>query len=570
MARLIPAISVDEISLKPERDTARYLVEGLPDNVVIYHSYPWLRSERNDKSGKVTLKEGEADFVVVIPDLGFLIVEVKGGTIDFDPDDHAWYRLLYTGNRKQIKDPFKQANGNMHELKRRIVDRAFPGQKTPPCAFGYAVVFPDCDYQGSVPPGADDSIILSAKDLPHIGRRIPEILKKWTPYIPDQLTKEQLRGIRDALTSTFNLIPVLSRQIDEEGEQLVKLTEEQARLLDFLEEHERCLIEGVAGSGKTLLAIEQARRFASKGLKTLFVCYNKILSQWVWESLDESLGELVDVYHFHSLCSRLCYEAKVPFSPPQKDAGEFYSSEAPSLLLEAIGIIGTKYDAVIVDEGQDFDSEWWLPLEMLCHKEEEAPFYLFYDPVQKLFVDSIGLPDLGKPYSLKTNCRNTRNIAKVCASVREIDIKVHDAAPVGVDVDSGVWKKSDGQRRRCEQILKELSKGDVQSRQIVIQSPFRQKNPHSSFNNISKIGGFNLVTDVKEWRDGQGVLFTTVRSFKGLEADVVIMVDVPEPRDRSIFTVNDLYVGASRAKHVLHVLGQSDDAIEKVGCVAQK
>lgn len=564
MARLIPAIDVQEIVLKPERDTARHLVDFLPDGVLIYHSYPWLRSERNDKTGKVTMKEGEADFVVVIPELGFLVIEVKGGKVEFDHDECKWYRLLYSGDRKEIKDPIKQAIGNTHELKRRVVDRAFPGLKSLPCAFGYAVLFPDCDYQGTAPPGADSAIILSAKDLPHLGHRIPEILRKWTPKKPEPMSKEQLKGVRDALTSTFSLIPVLSRQIDEEEEQLVRLTEEQSRLLDFLQAHERCLIEGVAGSGKTLLALEQARRFAKQGRKTLFVCYNKTLAQWIRDGLSGAMEDLVDVYHFHGLCRRLCNEAGVRFEPSKRAAGEFYRSEAPSLLLETIGIIGTKYDAVIVDEGQDFDSEWWLPLELLCHEEENAPFYLFYDPAQKLFVNKIGLPDLGKPYSLKTNCRNTRKIASVCALIREIEIKIHDAAPSGIKVEAYVCETAVEQKRKCESILKEMDKGGLKSSQIVIQSPLRLDNPDSSFSATAQIGRFPLVTDVRKWQEGKGVLFTTVRSFKGLEADVVIMVDIPEQVEFTIFSTNDLYVGASRAKHILHVLGRSKDSIGKM------
>ncbi|MFH2122759.1 MAG: NERD domain-containing protein [Pseudomonadota bacterium] len=564
MARLIPAINVEDISIKPERDTARSLVESLPDNVLIYHSYPWLRSERNDNTGKVTIKEGEVDFVVVIPDLGFLVIEVKGGVIDFDLEECLWYRRLPSGDRREIKDPFKQANGNTHELKHRIVERAFPGLKYPPCAFGYAVVFPDCEYQGTAPPGADSAIILSAKDLPHLGRRIPEVLRKWSPKVPVPMSKEQLRGVRDALTSTFSLIPVLSRQIDEEEEHLVRLTEEQSRLLDYLQGHERCLIQGVAGSGKTLLALEQARRFAERGLKTLFVCYNKTLAQWILDSLSPSIRDLVDVFHFHSLCSRLCQEAGVSFSPPRTATERFYSSEAPNLLLEAIAVLGTKYDAMVVDEGQDFDSEWWLPLELLCHEEEKAPLFIFYDPAQKLFVDRISLPDLGKPYPLRTNCRNTRSIAGACASIREIDIVVHDAAPTGIKVDAYVCENAEEQRRKCESLLAGLRKGGLEPGQIVLQSPYRQENPDSSFSSITKIGGFPIVTDSRKWREGQGVLFTTIRSFKGLEADAVIMVDIPEPVDNAFFSTNDLYVGASRAKHILCVLGNSSEAILKI------
>ena len=56
------------------------------------------------------------------------------------------------------------------------------------------------------------------------------------------------------------------------------------------------------------------------------------------------------------------------------------------------------------------------------------------------------------------------------------------------------------------------------------------------------------------WRANAGVLLATIRSFKGLEADVVIVADVPSPKTAKHFTVSDLYVGSSRAKHILAIL----------------
>jgi len=557
MARLIPLVEVNEISVKPERDTARALIAQLPEDVTVFHSYPWLRAERNDHDGKITLKEGETDFVIIIIDLGFLVLEVKGGEIVFDQENLQWYRILPNGNRRQIKDPFKQASTNMHVLKQKVVSTAFPGQGYPPCAFGYAVVFPDCDYTGHPPPGGDDAIILSSKDMPYLGRRIPDILRKWGRGKNEHgLTKEQVRKMLEAMRSTFNLIPVLSRQIEEEYDALVRLTEEQARLLDFLELHDRCMIKGVAGSGKTLLAMEQARRFAKKGKKTLFVCYNRTLAEWLRACLSDEDCAQIDVFHFHGLCFEICKRAGVKCQPTDKHHEKFFRNEAPTLLMDAVDRNGPLYDAIVVDEGQDFDSQWWLPLELLCHEADKSPLFLFYDPAQNLFVDQLGLPDLGTPYTLMINCRNTRNIVKTCAAIRNIEITVHQAAPEGKKVIVRECPTPENQRRVCDEIFKDLKKGGLSPNQIVIQSPYRSDNKSSSFLGMQKIGGYPVVTSIDEWRAGEGVLFTTIRSFKGLEADAVILVDILDPKEQNFFTVNDLYVGASRAKHFLAILSQ--------------
>lgn len=112
MGRLVPRQAIEEIGLKPERDVARALVEKLPKEVVVYHGYPWLRAERNDRARADTLREVEADFVVVDPHRGILILEVKGGMIEYDSRDHTWSRLLNGGRRRQIQDPFEQARKN--------------------------------------------------------------------------------------------------------------------------------------------------------------------------------------------------------------------------------------------------------------------------------------------------------------------------------------------------------------------------------------------------------------------------------------------------------------------------
>ena len=121
MARLIPRVSVDEIALKPERDVARALVDQLPDDCLIYHSYPWLKPDRNDRTGKVTLREGETDFVIILPSHGVLIIEVKGGDVYYDESKGRWFRQV-RDERREIKDPFDQARRNRHYLKDRILD----------------------------------------------------------------------------------------------------------------------------------------------------------------------------------------------------------------------------------------------------------------------------------------------------------------------------------------------------------------------------------------------------------------------------------------------------------------
>jgi hypothetical protein len=550
MAKLIPRIDVDEIENKPERDTARALIEQLPDDAVVFHSYPWLRTE-NQGTRLSQIKGGEADFVVFIWDLGFLVLEVKGGEIFFDTDNSAWFRIL-PNYRKEIKDPFKQAQTNLHIVKEKIQNAVFPSLPDLPLGYGYAVVFPDCNYTGDVPPGATPLIVLSSNDLSSFDRRIPEIINSWK-ISGRPLTELEAKKMIGALISSFNLVPVLSRQIEEEYDKLVRLTEEQAHLLDILERHDRCLIEGVAGSGKTMLAMERARRFAEAGKRTLLVCYNITLAAWLSQSLSSEEKKLIDVFHFHGLCEDICRKAGLNFSP-SADLGSFYRDVAPEKLLEGIDIIGSQYDALVVDEGQDFHESWWLPLELLCHKADQAPLFIFYDPAQNLFVEELVLPEIGEPFLLKNNCRNTRNIAKTCAGIRDVEIDTHWAAPEGKHVHVKCCPDPLSQRKKAAGVLKQFRKGGLQANQIAILSPYTHRNKKYSFFGVEKLDKYKLTDSADEWQEGKGVLYATIKSFKGLEADAVILVDIPDPDKNKYFTVNDLYVGASRAKHFLTIL----------------
>ena len=285
MARLIPKVDIDEIAVKSERDTARCLVAQLPNDCIIYHSYPWLKTDRNDR-GNTTIKEGETDFVIILPSHGMLILEVKGGEITYDEDSRDWSRVLGNGRLKSIQDPFEQASRNTHYLENAIKRRGYQGANSLPFTYGYAVVFPDCEYKGPTPVGAEPAIIFSASDLPYLDRRITSALSQWTRRDkPTPLTPIEVNNIKKSISPAFDLLPVLFRKIEEQEEKLFRLTNEQQNLLNFLGQKQRACIEGVAGSGKTMLAQAQAEKFADAGKTVLFVCYNKTLAAWINDSI---------------------------------------------------------------------------------------------------------------------------------------------------------------------------------------------------------------------------------------------------------------------------------------------
>jgi hypothetical protein len=554
LARLIPKVDIDEIAVKSERDTARCLVDQLPNDCIIYHSYPWLKTDRNDR-GNTTIKEGETDFVIILPSHGMLILEVKGGEITYDEDSRDWSRVLGNGRLKSIQDPFEQANRNTHYLENAIKRRGYQGANSLPFTYGYAVVFPDCEYKGPTPVGAEPAIIFSASDLPYLDRRITSALNQWSRRDnPRSLSSDDVKNITKAISPGFNLLPVLFRKLEEQEEKLFRLTNEQQNLLNFLGQKQRACIEGVAGSGKTMLAQAQAEKFADAGKTVLFICYNKNLAKWISDSIADEYKSLITVKHFHGLCADWIRKAGMSFTPPSQGANEFWQDEAADLLMDAIDIVPEKYDAVIVDEGQDFYPNWWMPLEMINCAGDEGAMYIFYDPRQNLYVDQKGsLPAMGEAYNLPTNCRNTRSIAGKCSEILNVDIPTREEAPLGEKPTMLTLGLNYDFKKRVERYINEWVKdGNLKPSQIAILSP--NKKERSSISDLNAAQGIKITEDIDAWREYKGVLFSTVKSFKGLEADAVLLIDIPEEEDTSFFKQSDYYVACSRAKHLLVVI----------------
>ncbi len=558
MARLIPKVEIEDIDVKSERDTARYLVDQLPNDCIVYHSYPWLKTDRNDR-GNTTIKEGETDFVIILPTHGMLILEVKGGEINYDEGSREWSRVLGNGRLKPIQDPFEQARRNTHYLEDAIKLRGYQGVNQLPFTYGYAVVFPDCEYKGPTPVGSEPAIIFSASDLPYLDRRIAASLNQWSRRDkPSPLSSHDVNNITKAISPGFNLLPVLFRKLEEQEEKLFRLTKEQQNLLNFLGEKQRACIEGVAGSGKTMLAQAQAEKFADANKRVLFVCYNKVLAKWISDSIADEYKSLITVKHFHGLCAEWVRKAGLNFSPPSQGANDFWQDEAADLFMDAIDSVPERFDAVIVDEGQDFYPNWWMPLEMINSAGDEGAMYVFYDPRQNLYVDQKGsMPALGEPYNLPTNCRNTRSIAGKCSEILNVEIPTREEAPQGEQPTVLTLELDYDIKKRVERYINEWVKdGKLKPSQVAILSP--SKKERSSIRDLNAARGIKITEDIGAWREDKGVLFSTVKSFKGLEADAVIIIDVPEQADSTFFKQSDYYVACSRAKHLLVVMHKEE------------
>ncbi|MBI3959018.1 MAG: ATP-binding domain-containing protein [Chloroflexi bacterium] len=514
---------------------------SLPDPFTVFYSVAWLsRSATN-------AYDGEADFVVAHPDWGLLVLEVKGGSIGYDAARSAWTSTDRNGAVHTIKDPAGQARTGKHTLHRGL--QALPGWNNRWLTLGHAVVFPDVDTgTQSLRLDLPAQIVIDRSGLEQIGERIERafVYFQGEDGQPGALGEDRLRLVTGLLARSFQMRTPLSAELAYEDERIIELTEQQMNILNFLANHRRAAIQGCAGSGKTMLAVEKARRLAEQGFDVLLTCFNVALAQ----HLAIAMPRNVTVLHFHGLCEALINEAEVRAIRPQ-NANLYYNEFLPNRLLDAIEELGPQYDAIVVDEGQDFMDEWWLGLSALLHDDKEGIFYIFFDDNQNLYRNRDRLPGLidQAPFALSENCRNTTGIHKLVARFHPQGASIRCRAPQGREPEWIAYDSDGAMLKALQQRLHQLiNEEGIASSDLVVLTP--KAEDRSKLSEGLNLGNFRLTR--KEPSRPTDIAVRTVHAFKGLDRRVVILAEVDPWASRELATV--LYVGCSRARTHLLIL----------------
>lgn len=355
------------------------------------------------------------------------------------------------------------------------------------------------------------------------------------------------------LAPTFNLFSKLEDKIEMFNKNSEKiLTEEQERILDETEEDKRKIYLGSAGTGKTFIAMEKARRLAREGKSVFLTCYNKNLVR-IFKDLSGFDNITAKNFHeyIHHIVSQAGYDLTEPGSYEEKD--KYFKETLPNLAFDYFSDMSEelKFDAIVVDEGQDFKEEWFLCLENMLKKDGQ--FYIFADLNQDIFgngLSSLKNIEMSR-HRLTLNIRNTEKIAEWFAPYVG-NLKTRIKLPGGIPVSIFPWDKQEEEKRLIEKEIGRLVSQGLPPNRITILSPnIKEK---SSLSGLKKIKEWPLI-DIKEG-SGYGIKFSTIRSFKGLEADVVFLIGLTG--NSKVCTPRDIYVGASRARFLLCVFGERD------------
>lgn len=529
MAKMIPsAISIfEKNSLE---DIIFESFENLSEDYYVFHSMQILHKEYNGTY------DTEIDFIIFHPQKGVLIIEAKAGQIRYE--DGEW--LYSNGQQMKYGGPFNQAKINKYRLLSYVRDKGNKFNLTSKCFFGHAVCFPSINKNNlkrfPLPPESPLDIIICWDDLHSIEEKIEKIFY-WYKNENIQTNLNELETkylINNILCPTLNLVPTVSIEYDIVQIKFNRLLEEQKNVLNFLEEQKSAVISGCAGTGKTMIALEKARRHSEKNDKVLFLCFNRALRDYL-----ESNYRDINIDYF--TIDKFAYHTSLSST----DNIRLLKQYLEDVYLNEREFI---YKHIIIDEGQDFGKDFLeeqdiIRLLKLVIDKKEGTFYLFYDKMQMIQSENVPeyITEADCKLTLYKNCRNTYNIATTSMILLNNEPKLSPKAIIGSIPNLYFTTKPFNESL---DLLDKIIGRHVENgiNDIVILTP--KANDKSALSTYKDSEYYSYKNKKFKW--------TTIRKFKGLEADVVILIEIDKKTivdDKLLF-----YVGSSRAKMELEVI----------------
>lgn len=487
------------------------------------------------------LKDHEIDFVVAIEGAGIVCVEVKGGEVTHN--GQAWLQRLHSGQIKTI-DPVRQVRQGRYAL-RDFIEKD-PRWTQGRVRWNHVVVLPNSQFAPDFAlADCPRWMVIDRDDFPNVVALIRDIAHHQEEELP-LLTAKGIAELRTALGGRgLPQRDVVARALENEDAADI-LTDRQAVILDAIQLLTRVEIRGGAGSGKTFMAIEQARRLANRGQRVALLCYShglasylkRITSTWSRRQQPGYVGE------FHALGIAWGAAEGPAESERNAAAAQFFEHDLPAQMLELANVLpdGHRFDSVVIDEAQDFADSWWEPLLAAMRDPETGGIYVFSDEGQRVF-DRKGTPPIPLvPLILEQNIRNTRQIARAFEPLVDHPMRLLGAD--GPDVRFVPCTRDNAFDVGDDQIEALLNEGWRPEDVALLTTGSRHPEQ------IARQTEGNAAYWDSFW-DAEQVFYGHVLGFKGLERRAVVLI----VNDKSVFerSPERLYVGLSRARDQLVV-----------------
>jgi hypothetical protein len=536
----------------------------------------------------------EVDCILYHRDYGMLIVECKGARIWTKYNEETRETEWYSGKNRLNRSPGEQVSAliaPLHEYMKEILEPAREGRMRK-VRVQWAVCFSDMDSMEGIPsseiPRKRALLRPDVINAKRFEKRLVEILETPVqangnmPFMNEYLDEDSLFRLRNFLDGQGEK-PDAGEIIKSTYENCFEeATEMQQMMMESISRNPRMRIEGVAGSGKSHMVVWDALRLSRIGKNVAIACYNDLLATELKQDVDKVISNdrigvekkyaqdggvsygRVDVYAYSEWCEKYVRAAKLKVDK-SGDRSQYYDRELPQAFVKAQKILAKDkkkrekffYDAVIIDEGQDFASEWVDGFIGLLHNEEHGIVRFFYDPAQRLYASRNGIDNAqveSMPVMvLNRGFRSTKRILEWVRKNTGFRLQAFDNIVLGDAVKEMHYRDGSEQAQMLSARIDELmEKKKLSVSDILVVSMKSDRN--SALRNLTDerlvwntSGDKSLVKDK--------INIVSVYRIKGLDATAVILADLEEPVEASKREdwKRCMLVGATRAKALLTV-----------------
>jgi nuclease-like protein len=524
-----------------EREVWERLRDGLGDEDVLIANF---RLTDDDK-------DHELDLLVLMPEIGCLVLEVKGGSVWYD--DGWWVRR--SGEEQRVY-PVDQARDGKYAV-RRYVEHDPRWGSAPRVAWAHGVVMPYSAF------GADFQVPELPRYALHDRGDQADLVERvrsngWgLGHGERPPTHDQVDRIVEILTGPRRTAYDVNAEARERAATAERLTQEQATILQVTRLIRRVEVRGGAGSGKTVLALQQARELSRgshgcKAQRVALLCYSIGLAEYLKREVStwprRHQPAFVGTFE----------EFGRQWGAPEgtREDSEFWEVRLPKVMGDLAGELTDKerYDAVVVDEAQDFAESWWTPVLRSLRDEVEGGLYVFSDENQRIF-GRFGRPPVQLvPLVLDHNLRNTKQIHESFGPLAPS--RMYSRGGDGVDVRFVATTADVALDVADDEVVELLDAGWDPSQVALLTTGHRHPEQAAQTERHGQAGYW------RSFWDGDDVFYGHVLGSKGLErAAVVLCLNEDGTRDRAR---ERLYVGMSRATDCLVVVGDPE-MVRRVG-----
>ena len=553
---MYPKKFIEDTQSDAEKKVFEYLRDNAPDDWHVIHSF---RIPKHD-----TVVFGECDFIVFVPNQGIAFLEIKGGRVGINEDRQWMFTNRHNVTTYKQRGPFEQAREGMFNIVNIIKEKINPKYTNWNYLFTYGVIFTDEAYFPVDTLVEDEpwrllqnnnqyDYVTFIKRLFSHQRTEYETLGK---IIPSPVSAEMINEIVTKLRPTITCVAPIKNALKDSEDSIISLTDEQLECLDDIEINDHVVVIGGAGTGKTVIALEDAKRAKKQGLNVCVICFNSNLNKNIRNNL-KTTG--IDAYTLHGLMKKI---VNCSDNDSQSNTDEYFTHKLPLEATEVLKSIGPQYDKIIVDEFQDICVKPYLDFfDALVTNGLTSGLFSFYADFarQAIYNEDVSLSLLDdyafySKKKLNINCRNTMFIGNEMINITGFSDASYKLKISGEPVEYISYENIDDEKNKFRECLKQLKKLGLSPEDIIVLASNKRDKTVLQIADPGAVAVGNYGDDPS----GCFALFSTIQSFKGLESKIVILVDIENYDDSKM-----MYVALSRARSKLFVFESSSAAKQR-------